>query len=68
MTDTNEVVVCLIKNKQSKYLLIRPSDYKDFGEYQDAWYPPTGHIKKGETAKEALKRELKEELKQLRKK
>lgn len=56
------VVVCLIKNPEDKYLMIRPSGYKNFGEYQDAWYPPTGHIKEGETAPKTLVRELKEEL------
>ncbi len=56
------VVVCLIKNSEGKYLMIKPSDYKNFGEYQDAWYPPTGHIKEGETASETIVRELKEEL------
>ena len=60
--DTKMVVVCLIKNSDGKYLMIRRTDYKDLGEYQDAWYPPTGHIKEGETVTEAIVRELKEEL------
>jgi 8-oxo-dGTP diphosphatase len=62
MEDTIIVAVCLIKNSKGEYLLIRPSDYKNFGEFQDAWYPPTGHIKEGETVETALKREAKEEL------
>ena len=60
--DTKKVVVCLIRDSKGRFLMIRPSDYKNFGEYQNAWYPPTGHIKKGETVQEALTRELKEEL------
>ena len=62
MTDTNVAVVALIKNTFGKYLFIKPTDYKDFGEYQNAWYPPTGHVKKNESMENALIRELKEEL------
>lgn len=62
MKDTKNVAVCLIKNDQGKYLFVKPSDYKDFGEFQDAWYPPTGHIKEGESVEDCLRRELKEEL------
>jgi 8-oxo-dGTP diphosphatase len=61
--DTKKVVVCLIRNDEGKLLMIRPNDYKkDFGEYLDAWYPPTGHIKEDEDEKEAIVREMKEEL------
>ncbi|MFA5026152.1 MAG: NUDIX hydrolase [Candidatus Shapirobacteria bacterium] len=60
--DTKMVVVCLIKNREGKYLMIKPSNYKNFGKYQEAWYPPTGHIKEGESNVEAIVREMKEEL------
>jgi len=60
--DTKKVAVCLIKNTEGKYLLTRPSDVKHFGVFQDAWYPPTGHVKEGESIIEALRREAKEEL------
>jgi len=62
MKDTKNVAVCLIQNDKEEYLFIRPTNYKNFGEYQDAWYPPTGHIKEGETVEQTLIRELKEEL------
>lgn len=62
MKDTKRVVVALIQNEQGEYLFIRPTNYKNFGEYQDAWYPPSGHIKEGETAEQTLVCELKEEL------
>jgi ADP-ribose pyrophosphatase YjhB (NUDIX family) len=62
MKDTKKVAVALIQNEKGEYLLIRPTDYKNFSEYQDAWYPPTGHIKESETVGHALIRELKEEL------
>lgn len=62
MTDTNVAVVALIKDNSGKYLFIKPTDYKDFGDYQDAWYPPTGHVKENESMEKALIRELKEEL------
>ncbi len=62
MKDTNKVIVALIKNTEGKYLFMRPSNYKDFGNMQDAWYPPSGHVKEGETLKEAVEREVKEEL------
>jgi len=60
--DTKNVVVCLIKNLEGKYLMIKPSNYKNFGEYQEAWYPPTGHIKENESNQEAIVREMREEL------
>ena len=62
MKDTKKVAVCLIQNEKGEYLFIRPTNYKNFDEFQEAWYPPTGHIKEGETVERALKRELKEEL------
>jgi len=60
--DTKKVAVCLIFDELGRVLLIRPSDYKNFGEYQNAWYPPTGHVKEGETIENALVREAYEEL------
>jgi 8-oxo-dGTP diphosphatase len=60
--DSKTVAVCLVKDDKGRYLFIKPSNYKDFGEFQDAWYPPTGHVKNGESVEECLVRELKEEL------
>ncbi len=60
--DTKKVAVCLIQNPDGKFLMTRPSELKHFGEYQDAWYPPTGHVKEGETITDALIREANEEL------
>ncbi len=50
------------KNKKSEeeYLLV--STPKDFGQYTGFYYPPGGHLRKGESEKQALIRELKEEL------
>jgi 8-oxo-dGTP diphosphatase len=62
MKDSNKVTVAIIQDNQGKYLFIKRTLYKDLGEYQDAWYPPTGHMKGNETQEEALVRELKEEL------
>lgn len=62
MKDTKLVAVALIKNEEGKFLFIKPSNYKDFGEYQEAWYPPTGHVKEEESIEECLIREVKEEL------
>lgn len=59
-----KVVVGIISRvnlqSQKEYLLV--SSKKDFGEYTGYYYPPGGHIKKGETKTEALKREIQEEL------
>lgn len=62
MKDTKKVVVALIQNEKGEFLLIKPSNYKDFGKYQNAWYPPTGHLKENESQEHGLIRELKEEL------
>jgi len=62
MEDTKQVVVALIQNEKGEFLLIKPTDYKNFGEFQDAWYPPTGHLKENESQTQGLIRELKEEL------
>lgn len=62
MEDTKKVTVALIQDDQERYLFIKRSLYKYLGKYQDAWYPPTGHLKGNEIQEEALVRELKEEL------
>lgn len=62
MKDTKKAVVGLIRNEEQKLLLIRPSDKKNFGRFQNAWYPPGGHVQEGETEKAAIVREIKEEL------
>jgi 8-oxo-dGTP pyrophosphatase MutT (NUDIX family) len=59
-----KVVVGIISrtnaNREVEYLLV--SSKKRFGDFSGSFYPPGGHVKEGETKKEALKRELKEEL------
>lgn len=57
------VVIGIIEktiNNQKKYLLIQSQ--KDFGQYSGFYYPPGGHLEKGEDEISALKRELMEEL------
>lgn len=48
------------KDGEEEYLLIKAK--KDFGKYTGFYYPPGGHAKKGETEKQALIREIKEEI------
>lgn len=60
--DTKEVAICLIRDANGRFLMQRPSNIKNFGEFQDAWYPPTGHVKMGESVEDTLIREAKEEL------
>lgn len=60
--DSKKVVVGLIKNKEGKYLMTRPSAEKNYGDLQDAWAFPAGHVKIGEDEKTAIIREIKEEL------
>lgn len=62
MKDTKQVVVCLLKNHEGKFLMLLPSDKKNYGQYQDAWCFPSGHIKENETQVSALEREISEEL------
>ena len=52
-------VRALIHNKNNQILLLKRSYYDD---YADKWCLPGGKIDFGQTAKEALKREIKEEL------
>lgn len=58
------VVVGIISRKQGtgkdEYLLV--SSKKDFGEYTGAFYPPGGHVEEGEDERQALSREIQEEL------
>jgi 8-oxo-dGTP pyrophosphatase MutT (NUDIX family) len=44
-----------------EYLLV--SSTKNFGEYTGFYYPPGGHVEDGENIKQALIREIYEELK-----
>ncbi|HUS52031.1 MAG TPA: NUDIX hydrolase [Candidatus Bathyarchaeia archaeon] len=48
------------KKGKKEYLLINTT--KDFGEFTGFYYPPGGHQKKGETEKQTLIREIREEL------
>jgi len=51
----------IIKNGNPKsYLLV--SSNKDFWRFTGYYYPPAGHIEKGESETDALKREIVEEL------
>lgn len=60
----NEVVVGIIskENEHSERAYLLVSSTKDFGQYTGYYYPPGGHMKPGESRKEALVRELREEL------
>ena len=51
------VVAAIIKN-HGKYLATQ----RNYGEFKDGWEFPGGKIEEGETPKEALKREIMEEL------
>jgi len=57
-------VVCAIIAKKDgdgeKYLLV--SSKSNFGKYSGFYYPPGGHVEKGESLLNALSREIKEEL------
>lgn len=54
---TIKVVAAIIEN-ENKYFATQ----RGYGEFKDGWEFPGGKIEKGETAEEALKREIKEEL------
>jgi NADH pyrophosphatase NudC (nudix superfamily) len=54
------VVGIIIKKHPLSYLLVKSK--KDFGEFSGYYYPPAGHLEKGENELEALKREINEEL------
>lgn len=59
-----EIVVGLISRKDfggtDEYLLVKST--KDYGQYTGHWYPPGGHLEDGESDKDALIREIREEL------
>ncbi len=58
---TNVVVGIIVKHQQPPvYLLV--SSKKDFGKFSGYYYPPAGHVEKGEDEVSALRREMKEEL------
>ena len=59
MKDTNKAVIPLIKDSKGRFLLITRTEYP---EHKGEWGPIAGHVRKGETLKEALIRETKEEL------
>lgn len=54
------VVGIIIKKHPLSYLLVKSK--KNFGEFSGYYYPPAGHLEKGENELEALKREINEEL------
>lgn len=59
----SRVVVGLISRDiegKNEYLLM--ASKKDFGQFTGFYYPPGGHLEKGEDEADALKREIKEEL------
>lgn len=59
-----KVVIGLIQkmneSEQDMFLLVKSK--RNFGAYTGLWYPPGGHLEDGETEKDALIREVKEEL------
>ena len=57
--DTNIVLTGILKDKDL-FLIVKRSDNDDL--YPGAWEFPGGHLEIGETLKEGLKRELKEEI------
>lgn len=62
--EIKQVVVGIISKEgdgdMTKYLLVKAKT--NFGEFTGCWYPPGGHMEKGESEEEALVREMKEEL------
>ncbi len=54
---TVKVVAAVIKDKNKIF-----ATQRGYGEFKDGWEFPGGKIETGETAEEALKREIKEEL------
>lgn len=47
-------------NGEPVYFLVQSK--KDYGEYTGYWYPPGGKVEMGESDREAIEREIKEEL------
>lgn len=54
------IVSCQSRKDEAEYLLV--SSVKDSGEYTGYYYPPGGHVEKGEDIETALVREIDEEL------
>ena len=57
--ETKIVLTGILKDK-NEFLIVKRSEKEDL--YPGAWEFPGGHLEKGETLKEGLARELKEEL------
>ena len=57
-----KVVAAVIKAADEKGKSIIFATQRGYGEFKDGWDFPGGKIEEGETSKEALKREIREEL------